>query len=120
MSNDMGSHYLRRKRKMWGLSQQELAQLIGGVSRSQLSRMEREETPPSKRVLAACQFLFNCPGKDLFPNLYAAVEDHGIRAAYELYQSLENDESPKALRKKAFLDQVRQRAIKHIKPTSNL
>jgi transcriptional regulator with XRE-family HTH domain len=120
MSNDMRPTYLRVKRRTWSLNQQELADLIGGISRSQISRIEREEKPPSGQVLTACQFLFGCPPEDIFPSLYAAAEDQVMRGAYELYQRVENDQSPKGLAKKEFLDRLLQRAVEHIHSTSNL
>jgi len=109
------SNYLRRERRAWGLTQRELAELLGCRCPKQLSRIERDVRPPSMRVLVASKILFGCPARRIFPRLYDEVEELVIRNAYRLHQRLEDNQSAGAMRKKAFLEEVLNRAVNRTK-----
>jgi transcriptional regulator with XRE-family HTH domain len=72
-SSSVGTYlrYLRRKR---GLSQAELAQILGSVSAAQISRHERSRTLPSILTALGYQVVFRMPVSDLFPGLFHTVE----------------------------------------------
>ena len=50
--------YVRANRRKWGLTQVELARLVGLVSRSAVSRIERAERLPTTATIIACSIIF--------------------------------------------------------------
>jgi len=66
--------YLRFLRRKSGLSQRELARILGNVTASQISRHERSVTPPSLFTAFGYQAVFQRPASDIFPGLYHTVE----------------------------------------------
>lgn len=110
------SNYLRRERRAWGLTQPELARLIGCRCATQLSRIERNRRHPSLHIVIASKILFGRPLYKIFPCLYDEIEEAVMRQAYRLYQKLESDRSPRAMRKKELLDRVLCRAVKRTNP----
>jgi transcriptional regulator with XRE-family HTH domain len=72
-SSSVGT-YLRFLRRKSGLSQRELARLLGNVTASQISRHERSVTPPSLLTAFGYQTVFQKPASDIFPGLYHTVE----------------------------------------------
>src|SRR5262249_54020367 len=61
--------YLRPLRRRWGLTQDELAFLIGVKSRSVISRLEGAEREPSLRAVLICAIVFNATPIEVFPGL---------------------------------------------------
>lgn len=102
--------YLRTHRRMWGLTQKELAKLLGG-STSQISRLEQSKRGPSIRAALACQVLFGLAPSDMFPSLHEEVEDRVIRAAYLMHQGLDSITKISALRKRELLELAMNRAV---------
>jgi len=92
--------YLRTQRRIWGLTQKELARFMGINSRTQLSRVENSKRAPTIRSALACQVLFGIPPAALFPHLFDTVEDRVIRDVYERHEALSDTTSPKGLRKR--------------------
>ena len=72
-SSSVGT-YLRFLRRRSGLSQRELAQILGNVSATQVSRHERSVTPPALPTAFGYQAVFQKPASDIFPGLYHTVE----------------------------------------------
>ena len=68
-------NYLRTYRKQSGLSQPEVAFLLGGDTGTQISRYERRRRLPPLRAALACQAVFGVPVADLF----AGVSDRVAR-----------------------------------------
>lgn len=66
--------YLRFLRRKSGLSQRDLAQLLGSVTESQVSRHERSISSPSLPMAFAYQVVFRRPASDIFPGLYDTVD----------------------------------------------
>ena len=66
--------YLRFLRKKHGLSQRALAEILGAVSESQVSRHERSSSLPTILAALSYQVVFNEPVSEIFPGLYHAVE----------------------------------------------
>lgn len=106
MSDQKVPHRLKTMRNAWGLTQTELANLLVGKSDSVLSRIEQAKTCPCTRTLIASTILFGRSIEHLFKSLYDAAEDHVLREAYRLHDKLENDDRPKAKRKRELLAQV--------------
>jgi DNA-binding XRE family transcriptional regulator len=73
MENLEITSYLRSHRKQAGLTQRELAKLIGYLSHSQVSSHERAETLPSLLIALGYQAVFRVPVAELFPGIYETV-----------------------------------------------
>lgn len=112
--------YLRRERRAWALTQQELATLFGYRSRDYLSRVEQGKREPAQDIVIACHALFGIDPRQMFPNLYADIEETTLLRVYEFVQTLEGKEGDKAERKRAFAQQVLDRAITRLNNQSNL
>lgn len=67
-------NYIRAYRKRAGLTQDEVAILLGCKSGTKVSRLERLSRKPSLQVVFACQVLFGIPAHELFPGIYQEVE----------------------------------------------
>jgi transcriptional regulator with XRE-family HTH domain len=67
--------YLRTYRKRAGLSQAELARLLGYRKEGQLSRLEQAKVLPSLVVALACQYIFQTPIAELFPGLLESIPE---------------------------------------------
>jgi transcriptional regulator with XRE-family HTH domain len=85
-SNSVGT-YLRFLRKNSGLSQQDLARILGSVSASQVSRHERSRSLPTILAAFGYQVVFQKPASEIFPGLYHTVEV-GVE---ERFQEFENE-----------------------------
>ena len=66
--------YLRTYRKRGGLTQDEMAFLLGCQSGAKLSRFERLARQPNLETALACQVVFGIPAHELFPGVFAEVE----------------------------------------------
>lgn len=66
--------FLRSHRRQSGLTQREVARLVGIISEAQVSRHERAADYPGFRVALAYEALFQVPLARLFPEPYEAVE----------------------------------------------
>lgn len=68
------TNYLRAERKRLGLSQDEVAFLLGCRDGGKLSRYERFQRAPNLETAAALELIFGVPVRDLFAGVY---EDSG-------------------------------------------
>jgi hypothetical protein len=57
--------------------------------------------------------IFGLSGRDIFRRLSSDTDEAVMQGAYRLYRSIEKNASPKALRKRELLDQLRARAIRN-------
>jgi transcriptional regulator with XRE-family HTH domain len=105
---------LRSHRKEWGLSQEELAFLLGLESATQVSRIEAARRNPGVEVALASEVLFGTPLRNIFPHLYVAVEEAVLRHASDLHDRLARDESIEAARKRELLSLALKRAVAHL------
>jgi transcriptional regulator with XRE-family HTH domain len=67
-------NYLRSYRLRWGLSQGELANLLGCKTAGVISRIEKKLRSPTLRIVIGCFVLFGTPAADVFPDISDAVE----------------------------------------------
>lgn len=67
-------NYLRAHRKRTGLTQDELALLLGCKDGTKVSRYERLSRVPNLETAFACQAIFGVPAHELFPGIYQNVE----------------------------------------------
>lgn len=83
-------NYLRAHRKRAGLSQDELASLLGCQSGTKVSRYERQTRTPVLSTALACQVIFQVPVHELFPGLYEEVEHLTRERARTLMERLQS------------------------------
>lgn len=105
--------YLRTHRRAWGITQRELALLIGLQSPSHVSRLEHGKCKrgPSYETALACHVLFGIEPRDLYPAIHREVEDRVIRACYHMHRGLEHSTKLSDLRKRELLEITLRRAI---------
>jgi transcriptional regulator with XRE-family HTH domain len=108
--------FLRTHRRNWGLTQRELASLIGTVSSMQVSRYENSKRAPKIEVALACQAIFGVPPSTMFPDAYALAEEEVMRNMYRMDQALKNTTSLLGLRKRELFALALERAVR--KPKS--
>ena len=85
--------YVRSYRRRWGLSQSELAHLVGLKSGTTISRIERHIQKPTLLVALACHAIFGIPPAELFPAVFVEIEEDVMRRAYGLYEQLQGSKS---------------------------
>ena len=67
---------LRTHRRSWGLTQKEMAELLGFESPAHVSRIEQGKRTPSTETALACTALFGVPLEELFPQLAVEIEEY--------------------------------------------
>jgi transcriptional regulator with XRE-family HTH domain len=68
------TNYLRSNRKRLGLSQDEVAFLLGTQSGAKVCRYEKFTREPNLATALACEAIFQKPVRELFAGLYQEVE----------------------------------------------
>jgi transcriptional regulator with XRE-family HTH domain len=66
-------NYLRTHRRRFGLSQADVAMLLGAVSGTKVSRYENFTRMPGTLTILAFEIIFNQPASELFAGSYDAV-----------------------------------------------
>lgn len=74
MTNHSLPNYLRAHRKQAGLSQAEVAFLLGRVISAQVSRYEKRRRLPSMETAIACEVIFGVPVAQLFADVRDSIE----------------------------------------------
>jgi transcriptional regulator with XRE-family HTH domain len=74
MASSQLPNYLRAHRKRLGLSQDEVAYLLGAESGAKACRYERFSREPGFRTALACEAVFQRPIRELFAGLYEQIE----------------------------------------------
>ena len=73
------NNYLRTFRKRTGLSQREVAYLLGCHDGSKISRYERFQRQPNLETALALRIIFNTPVREMFAGLGEQVEKKTLR-----------------------------------------
>lgn len=103
-------HCLQRYRKRNGLTQEEMAFLLGCKSPAQVSQYERLRRQPSGETMLRCQAIFGEPVDKLFPVLSEQVEEETKTRARELRDRIcQGGRSASAKRKLEFLKDIMDR-----------
>ena len=102
--------YLRTFRRRWGLTQRELAFLIGVESATTVSRLEQLKRSPSLGSALGCLIVFETTAVEIFPALFAEARETVRERANELYQELQGDPSATTRIKLDFLENFLARA----------
>ena len=107
--------FVRSHRRKWGLTQVELARLVGLSSRSAVSRSERADRVPTTATVIACGIIFGLTTQDLFPSLHEKIEATVRLAVAVLQEELADETDKLSIRKRALLAQVLERINSHKK-----
>jgi len=99
-------------RRNWGLTQRELAWIIGTVSSMQVSRYENSKRAPKVEVALACQAIFGVPPSTMFPDAYTIAEEEVMRNMYRMDEALKNTTSPSGMRKRELFSLALARAVR--------
>ncbi len=81
-------NYLRTYRKRFGLSQDEVAFLLGCEDGTKVSRYERFAREPTLKTILGYEKIFDAPARELFAGAYQKVEKVTLRRAQLLAQKL--------------------------------
>ena len=108
---------LRTYRRTWGLSQQELADILGFESRTHVSRIEHGKRTPQIETALACSTLFGVSLDELFPQLAEEVEERLRRRIARLEEGSFQATSPSASRKKELMRRALKDASDQPQPT---
>ena len=109
-------NYLRTHRRRSGLSQAEVALLLGAVSGTKVSRYENFTRMPAALTIFASEIVFNQPASELFAGSYDAIRIDVQKRARRMLKQLTarpDNQSKTILRKLELL-----RAIVEAKPNS--
>jgi transcriptional regulator with XRE-family HTH domain len=90
MLNSRMASYLRSHRLKTGMSQRELADLVGIVSHQQVSQHERAAAIPSLTSALAYQIVFRVPMTELFPSLVESVKLNVEERLYRKQEKLQD------------------------------
>jgi transcriptional regulator with XRE-family HTH domain len=103
--------YIRRERRSWGLSQQDLAVLLGIKSRSQISALEQGTVRPTALQLVMLQCIFGLTPRQLFPQLDEEARAHVANVVQSLNAAMPPDTTLRTQRKTTLLRQISARAV---------
>lgn len=102
--------YMRTNRLKWGITQAELAYLLGLKTGSVVSRMERVKRQPGVMVVLACQVIFGTMPTELLPGPFSDIEDAVMRRVHEMNKKFQSKPSPKNKAKQLLLKDIVERA----------
>ncbi len=92
--------YLRTYRKRSGLSQDEVAFLLGSGSGAKVSRYEHSARRPGLQTLFAYEVIFQVRARELFLGIYQKVERETRRRALRLAGRLTSAEADRMAQRK--------------------
>ena len=93
-------NYLRTHRKRAGLSQDEVAFLLGCQSGAKVSRYERLARRPSLETAFAYEAVFGVSARELFAGVYEKVEREVVKRARILAGKLNATQPDRTVRRK--------------------
>lgn len=99
-------YVLRAHRRRAGLSQKEVATLLGLESAAHVSHIEQGRRDPSFTTAVACVALFGAPLCELFPHTAKETEAGLRKRAGELHARIRCSSGPRAAHKAQFLGTV--------------
>lgn len=100
-------NYLRAHRKRLGLSQDDLAYLLGCRSGTKISRYERFRRKPNLDTVFAFEVIAGIPARKLFAGLYISAERDVVRRVEALLRQLSGrPESPRLRRRIIALNAI--------------
>jgi len=103
-------NYLRSYRLRWGLSQGELAHLLGWKRAEVVSRIEKKQRPPTLKLVMACFILFGAPAAELFPDIARSIDSAVMARIWEMYERIQGEPSRKTRMKIELFERAIARA----------
>src|SRR6266487_3604007 len=103
-------NYLRSYRLRWGLSQGELANLLGCKTAGVISRIEKKLRAPALKIMVGCFVLFGTPAAEIFPDISDSVEKDVMERVWELYEKVQGDPARRTKMKIELLESAIERA----------
>ena len=104
------SHYtpcaLRTYRRLWGLSQREMAELLGFESPTHVSRLEHGKCTPGLETALVCSTLFGVSLDELFPQFAEKIGDTLRERIAHLHEGSPHATTPLEMRKSELLDRA--------------
>lgn len=97
---------LRSRRRARGLTQRELAIILGLESHAHLSRLESGERHPSIKVAMVAELLFGETMESLFPGLHQSAMSAVVVRLGKVLQMNKTDSSIRGIRKRKFIEEV--------------
>lgn len=110
MSKERFHTYLSAQRRRWGLTQKELAFLLGYKSASIVSRLERQKSKPEYQTAHSLRIIFGVTPMQLFPSLSDDAEQSVVNRVHALREKLTTDQSRSANLKRELLENAIARA----------
>ena len=98
--------YLKPYRRRWGLTQKELAILLGFQTGAVVSRLERVLRHPTLETAYAVEIILGTPPAELFPGLYGRVRKQVIARARTYYDELQGTPSKSTQLKLDFFEEI--------------
>jgi transcriptional regulator with XRE-family HTH domain len=98
--------YLKPYRRRWGLTQKELAVLLGFQNGAVVSRLERVLRHPTLETAYAVEIILGTPPAELFPGLYERVRKQVIARARTYYDELQGTPSKSTQLKLDFFEDI--------------
>jgi transcriptional regulator with XRE-family HTH domain len=98
--------YLKPYRRRWGLTQQELAILLGFQNGAVVSRLERVLRHPTLETAYAIEIILGTTPAELFPGLYSRVRHQVIGRARKYYDELQGTPSTSTQLKLDFFEEI--------------
>lgn len=95
--------YLRTHRRRFGLTQKEMAYLLGCEDAAKVSRYENLERLPPLKTALMYEAVFGIPVAELFAGVYQQVERETSKRARALMRKLEKANSNRKATRKADL-----------------
>ncbi len=102
-------NYLRTLRMRWGLTQPELAGLLG-ITESALSKFETQALAPTKCLILGTEVIFGQTAREAFPALYAQTERNIMRRAAAFSERLEGNGGEAARNKLRLVEEMIERS----------
>lgn len=81
-------NYLRSHRKRAGLTQDEMAFLLGRTNGKKVSRYECNQRRPRLETVLAYEILFRTPARDLFPGVFHQIQQETMTRTTTLARRL--------------------------------
>jgi len=106
MSHRKLPNYLRASRKKAGLSQDDLAFLLGCETGTKVSRYELFRRQPGLPTVFALEAIFGKPARELFAGMYEDAEQQTAERARRLLQRLNKHRDDEQLQRKLALLQA--------------
>lgn len=102
-------HYLRMERRRAGLTQSDVADLLGVRLKSIISRFESGGAPPSLRTALAYEAVLGKPVADLFGGIFDEVRADVRRRARQAGRRGFSSMAPRQLQRKRSIERIAAR-----------